>query len=122
MLKYSNTLDRAFHALADGTRRSILDQLSRGQASVSELAAPHAATLAAIQQHIQVLEQAELIVTEKVGRTRLCRLNSATVERIEHWLTERRLLWQDRFDRLEQLVLSDSAATHAPSRKRKPQS
>ncbi len=104
MLKSHDPLDLAFHALSDGTRRGMLERLSRGPASVSELAAPYASTLAAIQQHVQVLESSGLIVTQKVGRTRECRLSRETVARVEGWLTDRRQLWEERFDRLGALL------------------
>ena len=104
MLKSYDPLDLAFHALSDGTRRGMLERLSRGPASVSELAAPYASTLAAIQQHVQVLESSGLIVTQKVGRTRECRLSRETVARVEGWLTDRRQLWEERFDRLGALL------------------
>jgi DNA-binding transcriptional ArsR family regulator len=104
MLKHQDDLDRAFHALADATRRGILDRLSQGPASISELAKPYASTLAAIQQHIQVLEASGLVVTEKRGRTRECRISSAAVLRVERWLSERRQLWEHHFDQLERLV------------------
>jgi DNA-binding transcriptional ArsR family regulator len=107
MLKYQDNLDRAFHALADATRRGILDRLSRGPASISELAKPYASTLAAIQQHVQVLEASGLVVTEKRGRTRECRISSAAVLRVERWLSERRQLWEYRFDQLGRLVERD---------------
>lgn len=107
MLEYQDNLDRAFHALADATRRGILDRLSRGPASISELAKPYASTLAAIQQHVQVLEASGLIFTEKRGRTRECRISSAAVLRVERWLSERRQLWEYRFDQLGRLVESD---------------
>jgi DNA-binding transcriptional ArsR family regulator len=104
MLKHQDDLDRAFHALADATRRGILDRLSQGPASISELAKPYASTLAAIQQHIQVLEASGLVVTEKRGRTRECRISSAAVLRVERWLSERRQLWEYHFDQLGRLV------------------
>jgi DNA-binding transcriptional ArsR family regulator len=104
MLKHQDDLDRAFHALADATRRGILDRLSQGPASISELAKPYASTLAAIQQHIQVLEASGLVVTEKRGRTRECRISSTAVLRVERWLSERRQLWEYRFDQLGRLV------------------
>jgi DNA-binding transcriptional ArsR family regulator len=107
MLEYQDNLDRAFHALADPTRRGILDRLSRGPASVSELAKPYASSLAAIQQHVQVLEASGLVVTEKRGRTRECRISSEAVLRVERWLSERRQLWEYRFDQLGRLVESD---------------
>jgi len=107
MLKYQDELDKAFHALADTTRRGILDRLSRGPASVSELAEPFESTLAAIHQHVQVLEASGLVVTEKHGRTRECRISAEAVLRVETWLSERRMLWEDRFDRLGKLLETD---------------
>jgi DNA-binding transcriptional ArsR family regulator len=104
MLKQSDTLDRAFHALSDATRRALLDRLAKGPASVSELAKPFDSTLAAIVQHVQVLESSGLIVTEKIGRTRTCRISAEAVQRVEQWLTERRQLWEARFDRLGMLL------------------
>jgi len=104
MLEYSAQLDMAFHALADGTRRAILERLSRGPASVSELAKPFDTSLAAIHQHVQVLEASGLIATEKRGRTRECRISAETIMRVEHWLNERRQLWEQRFDRLGKLL------------------
>jgi len=104
MLKHSDELDKAFHALADATRRGILERLSQGPASVSELARPYRSTLAAIHQHVQVLEASGLIVTEKMGRTRTCRISADAVARAEQWLSERRQLWEHRFDLLGKLV------------------
>lgn len=104
MVEHSDELDRAFHALADATRRGILERLSRGPASVSELAKPYASSLAAIQQHVQVLEASGLIVTEKRGRVRECRISNDAVLRVERWLTERRQLWEYRFDQLGKLL------------------
>ena len=104
MLNQSETLDRAFHALSDPTRRALLDQLTRGPATVSDLARPFDSTLASIVQHIQVLEGSGLIVTAKVGRTRTCRVSSEAMAGVEHWLSERRQIWEGRFDRLEGLL------------------
>src|SRR5579863_9811367 len=121
MLKHSNELDKAFHALADATRRGILERLSQGPASVSELAQPYRTTLAAIHQHVQVLEASGLIVTEKTGRTRTCRISADAVARAEQWLSERRRLWEDRFDLLGQIVERESLESRrSPKRKRKP--
>jgi DNA-binding transcriptional ArsR family regulator len=106
MLEQHEPLDRVFHALSDATRRKMLDRLAKGPASVSELAAPFDTTLAAIVQHVQVLEASGLIVTEKIGRSRHCRISSEAVARAERWLSERRRLWEDRFDRLGALVES----------------
>ncbi len=106
MLEHSDDLEKAFHALSDATRRNLLEQLSRGPASVSDLAKPHASTLAAIHQHIQILERSGLITTAKVGRTRTCRLAGDAVSRVEGWLSARRQLWESRFDRLGKLLES----------------
>src|SRR5579862_3041656 len=120
MLKQAE-LDRAFHALADATRRGILERLSQGPASVSELAQPYRSTFAAIHQHVQVLEASGLIFTEKTGRTRTCRISTDAVARAEQWLNERRRLWEDRFDLLGQIVERESLESRrSPKRKRKP--
>jgi DNA-binding transcriptional ArsR family regulator len=110
MLEQSHILDRVFHALSDGTRRAMLDRLTKGPATVSELAAPFDTTLAAIVQHAQVLEASGLIVTQKLGRSRTCSLSPEAVARAEQWLCERRLLWEDRFDRLGALLEAPEAA------------
>ncbi|ESQ82012.1 ArsR family transcriptional regulator [Asticcacaulis sp. AC466] len=104
MVELSISLDRAFHALSDATRRGMLDRLSRGPASVSELARPYSSSLAAIHQHVHVLESSGLIVTEKHGRTRQCRLSPEAVLTVETWLSDRRRLWEDRFDHLGKLL------------------
>ena len=111
MIEYPEKLHRSFHALADATRRGMLDRLSRGPASVSELAKPYRSSLAAIHQHVQVLEASGLIVTEKHGRTRECRISGEAVLRVETWLSERRLIWEDRFDRLGKLLESGEDQT-----------
>ena len=107
MVEYSRDLDRAFHALSDGKRRAILDRLARGPQSVSALADPFDATLSAIHQHIQVLEAAGLVETEKVGRVRQCRISRKTVARVEGWLRARRMLWEERFDALGAMLEED---------------
>jgi DNA-binding transcriptional ArsR family regulator len=104
MLNQHDSLDKAFQALSDGTRRALLDRLTRGPASVSELAQPFASSLAAIVQHVQVLEQSGLITTEKHGRTRTCRIAADGFGLVERWLSERRLLWECRLDRLGALL------------------
>lgn len=118
MLKQADQLDKAFHALADATRRGILERLSEGPASVSELARPYRTTLAAIHQHVQVLEASGLIVTEKLGRTRTCSISADAVARAEQWLSERRGLWERRFDLLGKLV-EDKRLAARRSRTRK---
>jgi DNA-binding transcriptional ArsR family regulator len=100
MLNQCAELDLAFHALADPTRRAMVDRLSRGQASVSELARPLAMSLPAVVQHLQVLEAGGLVRSEKTGRVRTCRIDSAALGRAEQWITERRGSWEQRLDRL----------------------
>jgi DNA-binding transcriptional ArsR family regulator len=104
MLDREATLDGVFRALADPTRRTMLDRLSRAPAAVSELAAPLHMSLAAVMQHLQVLEQSGLIRTEKRGRVRTCRIDSAAFALAERWIAERRALWERRLDRLEELL------------------
>jgi DNA-binding transcriptional ArsR family regulator len=100
MLKQSVSVDPIFQALADPTRRVIVDRLSRGPASVSELARPLTMSLPAVVQHLQVLEASGLIRSEKVGRVRTCRIEPATLRTVEQWIAERRTSWERRLDRL----------------------
>ena len=100
MLNHAVNLDRVFHALADPTRRAMIERLGRAPASVSDLAKPMALSLAAIVQHVQVLEASGLVRTEKVGRTRTCRLNAPTLAIAERWLEARRSEWGSHLDRL----------------------
>lgn len=93
-------LDRVFHALADPTRRVLIERLSRGPASVSELAAPLEITLAAVVQHLHVLEDSGVVKTEKVGRVRTCRLEPKGLRAAESWIAERRASWERKLDRL----------------------
>lgn len=93
-------LDRAFRALADPTRRGIVERLSRGQASVSELAQPFGMSLPAIVQHLALLEDSGLVRSEKIGRVRTCRLDPATLSLAEQWFNQRRQEWDERLDRL----------------------
>lgn len=105
MLNYQpEALDRVFHALAEPTRRAIVERLSRGPASVSELAAPFAMSLPAVVQHLAVLEESGLVTSEKVGRVRTCRVEAKTLSLAEQWINERRLLWQRRLDRLGEFL------------------
>jgi DNA-binding transcriptional ArsR family regulator len=97
-------LDAVFHALADPTRRRMIERLTRGPASVSELARPLSISLPAVVQHLQVLETATLVKTEKSGRVRTCTLNTRAISQAETWLTGRRQAWQHRFDRLGQYL------------------
>jgi DNA-binding transcriptional ArsR family regulator len=94
------TLDLAFHALADPSRRSIVARLSRGPASVSELAKPLSMSLPAVVQHIDVLQKGGLVASEKLGRVRTCRLEPAPMRTVEQWVGEHRTTWEKQFDRL----------------------
>ena len=107
MLQYSDQLDLAFQALADPARRGMLERLSRGPASVSELAQPFDMSLSAIVQHLKVLEAGGLVRTEKVGRVRTCQIEPGALSLAERWINDRRTTWEQRFDRLEQ-YLSDN--------------
>jgi DNA-binding transcriptional ArsR family regulator len=100
----SATLDLMFQALADPTRRVMVERLSRGPASVSELAKPFAMSLPAVVQHLQVLEQSGLVRSQKQGRVRTCTINTEALGEAEQWLNERRVLWESRLDRLEALL------------------
>src|ERR1700757_3688179 len=100
MPNYSGTLDRTFHALSDPTRRGIVKRLSRGPASVGELARPLDMSLPAVLQHLEVLVESGLIKTEKIGRVRTCRIAPAAMKTAEQWISERRATWERRLDRL----------------------
>ena len=113
MVEHSKQLDMAFHALSEATRRGILDHLSRGPASVSDLAKPYDTSLSSIHQHVQVLEASGLVVTDKRGRVRECRISSEAVLRVEIWLSERRQLWEGHFDRLGELLESNETTDMA---------
>jgi len=104
MFLSDTALDMAFHALADPSRRAMVDRLVQGPATVSELAKPLAMSLPGVMQHLAVLEASGLVVSEKVGRTRTCRIEPAMLSRAERWLAERRALWERRFDRLGQFL------------------
>jgi len=100
MLNKETSLDRTFQALADRTRRSILARLTRGPASVSELARPLAMSLPAVMQHLSVLEDSRLVHSEKIGRVRTCRIEPRALGRAEQWINHRRVEWERRLDQL----------------------
>jgi DNA-binding transcriptional ArsR family regulator len=100
MLQRSDDLDLMFQALADAGRRSMVEQLAMGPASVSELAEPLDMSLSAVVQHLKVLEASGLVRTEKTGRVRSCRLDSGKLQLAEQWINERRTQWERRLDRL----------------------
>ncbi len=104
MDNYRGQLDPVFHALADPTRRAVVQQLARGEATVSHLAKPHAMALPSFMKHVAVLEQAGLVVTRKSGRVRHCRLNAERLAACEAWFADQRLAWQSRFDQLDSLL------------------
>jgi DNA-binding transcriptional ArsR family regulator len=114
MLDQTIDLDRTFQALADKSRRSMVERLTLGPASVSELAEPLAMSLAAVVQHVQVLEACGVVKTKKVGRTRMCQIHPAAMTAAEHWITDRRRGWEARLDRLGEL-LHDTASTEEES-------
>jgi DNA-binding transcriptional ArsR family regulator len=100
MVQYP-ALDRTFSALSDPTRRDILDRLGRGPASIGELARPLGMSLTGMKKHVQILERAELVTTEKVGRTRQCRLGPEHLEDAVQWIQLYRRRWERRLDGLE---------------------
>jgi len=104
MLNHRASINRVFHALGDPTRRAIVEKLSEGPISVSRLALPLDMTLAAVIQHLQVLEKSGLVHTEKVGRVRTCRIEPSGLSVAEQWIEDRRSLWEKRFDRLGELL------------------
>jgi DNA-binding transcriptional ArsR family regulator len=100
MLNQTADLDRIFQSLADPSRRVMIERLSLGPASVSELARPLAMSLAAVVQHVQVLEASGLVRSQKIGRTRTCTINPAVLTSAERWISERRAGMERRLDRL----------------------
>jgi DNA-binding transcriptional ArsR family regulator len=104
------SVDSVFQALGDPTRRALLERLGDGPLSVSQLAAPLAVSLAAVVQHLQVLEQSDLIRTEKVGRVRTCALAPGGLAIAEQWLQNRRSLTERRLDRLGALLAQEHGA------------
>ena len=105
MAKLDARLDLCFSALGDPTRRSILARLARGEASVSELAAPHAMSLPSFMGHIGKLEAAGLVTSRKEGRTRICALAPDAFLPAQDWLGEQRAAWEGRLDRLDDYVI-----------------
>src|SRR5512146_555189 len=100
MRNYQQPLDHMVQALADPTGRAIVERLCRGPASVSELAKPLSMSLPAVVQHLQVLETSGLVRSEKAGRVRTCRIETKALRSAEHWISERRALWERRLDAL----------------------
>jgi len=116
VLPSSAPLDLAFQALADPTRRAMVERLSRSPASVSELARPLDMTLSAVVQHLAVLEASGLVWSKKVGRVRTCRIQPAALRSAERWISERRMSWELRLDRLGEF-LAEAEPRTKPRRK-----
>ena len=105
MVQYSRTyLDSSFAALSDVTRRGVLEQLGRADASITELAARFRMTLTGMKKHVGVLEQARLVTTKKVGRVRTCKLGPRRLEEEAAWIERYRQLWATRFEALDEVV------------------
>ena len=109
----THQLDRAFHALADPTRRSVIQRLMHGPATVSELSEPFAIGLPTLMKHIKVLENTGLIRSTKNGRIRTCRIEPTQLAAAERWLSEQRALWESRTDRLVDYVEALHAKEHS---------
>jgi len=112
-------LDRVFQALSDPTRRAIVGRLSRGPASVSELARPFAMAMPSLLQHLQVLEGCRLIRSEKVGRVRTCELQPSALGVAVDWIAEQRAIWEGRLDRMEAYVATLQTKERKNAKRRK---
>ena len=105
MVQYQQTrFDASFAALSDATRRGVLEQLARADASITDLAEKFDMTLTGMKKHVGVLEQAGLVITEKVGRVRTCKLGSRKLDDVTEWIEKQRDLWDARFDELDKVV------------------
>jgi DNA-binding transcriptional ArsR family regulator len=105
MVQYSGSrLDASFAALSDATRRGVLEQLGRADASITDLAEKFHMTLTGMKKHVGVLEQAGLVVTEKVGRVRTCKLGLRKLDEESAWIESHRRLWNVRFDELDKVI------------------
>jgi DNA-binding transcriptional ArsR family regulator len=117
MVKQSSA-DLVFHALADANRRAMIERLTRGPATVSELARVLGVTVAATVQHLQVLQDSDLVNSQKVGRVRTCQIEPAGLRRAEAWLQHQRTTWEHRLDRLGS-VLEQTASANKPPKERR---
>jgi len=105
MVQYGNAqLNSSFAALADSTRRGVLEQLGRAEASITDLAGKFDMTLTGMKKHVGVLEDAGLVITEKVGRVRTCRIGARRLEEVENWIERYHQLWDARFQELDTVV------------------
>jgi DNA-binding transcriptional ArsR family regulator len=105
------SVDQVFHAFGDPTRRKLVEQLSQGPVAANDLAKPLGITLAAVVQHLQVLERSGIIRTQKVGRVRTCHLDPTGFTVAAQWIDERRSLWERRLDRLGAILAEDEPST-----------
>jgi DNA-binding transcriptional ArsR family regulator len=105
-------VDLLFHALADSTRRAMVDRLTRGPASVSELARPFEMSLPAVVQHLHVLEASGLVRSQKLGRVRTCTVEPAALRTAERWIAERRTFWEQSLDRLGEYLAAEDDQHH----------
>jgi DNA-binding transcriptional ArsR family regulator len=120
MVQFSRArLDASFAALSDATRRGVLEQLGRGDASITDLAVKFHMTLTGMKKHVGVLEQAGLVTTEKVGRVRTCTLGVRELEEEAAWIERHRKLWDARFDELDKVVEELKRKEKADGRKRR---
>jgi DNA-binding transcriptional ArsR family regulator len=113
------TIENVFAALADPTRRAIVERLTASEATMSDLAEPFDMSLSAVHQHVALLEGAGLIACQKRGRERWCRLETKGLDRIEKWVSERRRLWERRLDALETYLAQDALPSPKTKRRRK---
>jgi DNA-binding transcriptional ArsR family regulator len=120
MVQYQQTrFDTSFAALSDATRRGVLEQLARSDASITDLAEKFDMTLTGMKKHVAVLEQAGLVATEKVGRVRTCKLGRRTLEEEAAWIERYRRLWAARFDELDDIIEELKRKEKADGRKRR---
>jgi DNA-binding transcriptional ArsR family regulator len=120
MVQYSRTLfDASFAALSDATRRGVLEQLGRADASITDLAEKFRMTLTGMKKHVGVLERAGLVTTEKIGRVRTCKLGLSRLEEEAAWIERYRQLWDARFDALDKIVEELTRKETVDGRKRK---
>src|SRR5881394_532454 len=120
MVQYMTTrLDASFAALSDATRRGVLEQLWRGDASITDLAGKFHMTLTGMKKHVAVLEQAGLVTTEKIGRVRTCKLGLHRLEEETAWIERHRQLWDARFEELDRVVEELKRKERADGRKKR---
>ena len=120
MVQYSSAhFDASFAALSDVTRRGVLEQLGRGDASITDLAAKFNMTLTGMKKHVGVLEHAGLVITEKIGRVRTCRIGPCRLEEEMAWIEKYRQLWAARFDELDKVVEELKRKEKADERKKR---